>query len=143
MRAQFTIQEGLRLSAQVDALVKGTKIKKSAYQKALDKPKTLGLPAYAKNRPEGFLFPETYELTAEATATSTLRQMVPQYKRRRRRRSTSRRQAKKLNRSPYELVIVASIIEREVRARTSTAPRWPGCSTTGWTRASRSDWTPP
>ena len=63
MRSQFTVQEGLRLSAQVDALVKGTKIKKAAYQTALDKPKTLGLPAYAKNRPEGFLFPDTYELT--------------------------------------------------------------------------------
>ena len=67
VRAQFTVQEGLRLSAQVNALVKGTKIKKSAYEKALDKPKTLGLPAYAKNRPEGFLFPDTYELTAQAS----------------------------------------------------------------------------
>ena len=37
--------------------MKGTKIKKSAYQKALDKPKALKLPKYAKNRPEGFLFP--------------------------------------------------------------------------------------
>ena len=66
VRAQFTMQEGLRLSAQVDVLVKGTKIKKSAYETALDKPKKLGLPAYAKNRPEGFLFPDTYELTAKA-----------------------------------------------------------------------------
>ena len=39
IRLQFTIPEGLRLTSQVDALVKGTKIKKSAYQKALDKPK--------------------------------------------------------------------------------------------------------
>ena len=113
VRLQFTIPEGLRLSAQVDALVKGTKIKKSAYEKALDKPKSLGLPAYAKNRPEGFLFPDTYELTAEATATSTLKQMVSQYK-------TVTGQigfeadAKKLKRSPYEVLIVASIIEREV-----------------------------
>jgi UPF0755 protein len=113
VRAQFTIPEGLRLSRQVDALAKGTKIKKSAYQKALKNPKALGLPAYAKGRPEGFLFPDTYELTADATATSTLKQMVDQYK-----AVTSsvglQAAAKKLNRSPYEVLIVASIIEREV-----------------------------
>jgi UPF0755 protein len=113
VRAEFTIAEGLRLSAQVDALAKETKIKKSAFQKALDKPKSLGLPSYAKNRPEGFLFPDTYELTADATATSTLRQMVAQYK------SVTddiglAADAKKLGRSPYDVLIVASIIEREV-----------------------------
>jgi UPF0755 protein len=115
VRAQFTVQEGLRLTAQIDALVKGTKIKKSAYQKALDKPKTLGLPAYAKNRPEGFLFPDTYELTSQATATSVLKQMTSRFN------DVAEEvdlvaQAKKLDRSPYELVIVASIIEKEVRA---------------------------
>ena len=113
VRAQFTIPEGLRLTRQVDALAKGTKIKKSAYQAALKKPQSLGLPSYAKNRPEGFLFPDTYELTADATATSTLRQMVSQYK-----AVTNdiglQAAAKKLGRSPYEVLIVASIIEREV-----------------------------
>ncbi|GAA3553801.1 endolytic transglycosylase MltG [Microlunatus spumicola] len=113
VRAQFTIPEGLRLSRQVDALAKGTKIKKSAYQAALKNPKKLGLPSYAKNRPEGFLFPDTYELTADATATSTLKQMVSQYK-----AVTAdiglNAAAKKLDRSPYEVLIVASIIEREV-----------------------------
>jgi UPF0755 protein len=113
VRAQFTIPEGLRLSRQVDALAKNTKIKKSAYQAALKKPKSLGLPAYAKGRPEGFLFPDTYELTADATATSTLKQMVDQYK-----AVTAdiglNTAAKKLDRSPYEVLIVASIIEREV-----------------------------
>ena len=113
VRAQFTIPEGLRLSKQVDALVKGTKIKRSAYEKALKNPKAIGLPAYAKGKPEGFLFPDTYELTADATATSTLKQMVDQYK-----AVTTdiglAAAAKKLDRSPYEVLIVASIIEREV-----------------------------
>ena len=113
IRLQFTIPEGLRLNAQVDALVKGTKIKKSAYRAALDKPKALNLPKYAKQHPEGFLFPDTYELTADSTATSTLKQMVDQYK------AVTREiefeaDAKKLKRSPYEVLIVASIIEREV-----------------------------
>ena len=115
VRAQFTVPEGLRLTAQVDALVKGTKIKKSAYEKALDKPEKLGLPSYAKNKPEGFLFPDTYELTGQATATSVLNQMTARF-------GDVADQvdlegaAKRLDRSPYDLVIVASIIEKEVRA---------------------------
>ena len=113
VRSDFTIPEGLRLSAQVDALVKGTKIKKSEYEKVLDKPKSLGLPSYADGNAEGFLFPDTYELTEDATATSVLRQMVGQYK------TVSRdlgleAAAKKIDRDPYEVLIVASIIEREV-----------------------------
>jgi UPF0755 protein len=114
VRSRFTVPEGLRLSEQVNVLAKGTKIKKSAYQAALKKPKKLGLPKYAKNKPEGFLFPDTYELTAEATATSTLQQMVSQYKLVTR-EIDFEKSAKKLKRSPYEVLIVASIIEREVR----------------------------
>ena len=113
VRLQFTIPEGLRLTAQIDLLVKTTKIKKTDFEAALKKPKTLGLPSYAKNRPEGFLFPDTYELVEEATATSTMRQMVTQYK------AVSQQiqletAAKQLKRSPYDVLIVASIIEREV-----------------------------
>ncbi len=113
IRLQFTIPEGLRLTDQVDALVKGTKIKKSEFQAALKKPEKLGLPKYAKDRPEGFLFPDTYETTAESTATSTLKQMVGQYK------SVTREigfdaAAKKIKEKPYDALIVASIIEREV-----------------------------
>jgi len=115
IRSQFTVQEGLRLSAQVNALVKGTKIKKSAYEKALDNPKSLGLPAYAKNKPEGFLFPDTYELIGEASATSVLKQMTARFD------DVAAEvdleaAAKRLDRSPRDLVIVASIIEKEVRA---------------------------
>ncbi|WP_139209802.1 endolytic transglycosylase MltG [Microlunatus flavus] len=113
VRAQFTIPEGLRLSQQIDALVKGTKIKRSAFEKALKKPKSIGLPSYAKGNAEGFLFPDTYELTADATATSTLKQMVDEYK-----AVTGdidlQAAAKKLDRSPYQVLTVASIIEREV-----------------------------
>lgn len=113
VRLQFTIPEGMRLSAQVDALVKGTRIKKSSYQAALKDPRSLSLPGYAKNRPEGFLFPESYELTSQATARSTMKQMVNQYKLVTRQIGFEA-DAKKNKRSPYEALIVASIIEKEV-----------------------------
>jgi UPF0755 protein len=114
VRLQFTVPEGLRLTAQIDTLVKETKIKRSSFEAALKKPKNLGLPGYARNEPEGFLFPDTYELTESATATSTLRQMVDQYKIVARQIGLES-SAQKLDLSPYELVIIASLIEREVK----------------------------
>ena len=113
IRSKFTVPEGLRLSAQVDVLAKETKIKKSSFEAALKRPQNLGLPKYAKNKPEGFLFPDTYELTAESTATTTMQQMVTQYK------SVAdevqlEASARQLKRKPLEVLTVASIIEREV-----------------------------
>ncbi len=141
VRLQFTIQEGLRLTAQVDALVKGTKIKKSAFQAALKKPQTLGLPKYAKNRPEGFLFPETYELTAESTATSTLQaDGHPVQGGHPRDRVRSRRQeAEAISRTRRSSWPASSSAKWAPR---STGPRSPGCSTTGSRWACRSAWTP-
>lgn len=114
VKVQFTIKEGLRLTQQLDALVAGTKIPRAQYQAALKNTKSLGLPSYAGNNPEGVLFPDTYELTSEATATSTLQQMVKEYK------SVAADvnlvgQAKKLHRSPEQVLVVASILEREIR----------------------------
>lgn len=114
VRSQFTVREGLRLSAQVNELAKDTKIKKSSFTKALNNPKALGLPKYAENNPEGLLFPETYEITAEDDATTVLRQMVGQFNRVAADIRLEER-AKKLGYSPYEVLIVASLVEREVR----------------------------
>ena len=113
VRHQVTVPEGLRLSAQIKVLVKGTKISAADYQKALANPKSLGLPSYAKNNPEGILFPDTYELTQGATATTVLRQMSSRYATVAGDADLSA-QAKKLKRSPYQVLIVASIIEKEV-----------------------------
>jgi UPF0755 protein len=113
VRTQFTVPEGMRLRDQIDLLAKTTKIPKSSYRAALRKPETLGLPKYARNNPEGFLFPDTYELTENATARSTLRQMINQYKRVAEDIELEAA-AKKLRRKPLDLVITASIIEREV-----------------------------
>jgi UPF0755 protein len=45
IRLQFTIPEGLRLSAQVDALAKRTKIKKSAFEKSWPSRKPSNFPS--------------------------------------------------------------------------------------------------
>ena len=71
---------GARLTAQVDAAGQGHEDQEEHFLTALEAPQNLGLPKYAKNHAEGFLFPDTYDLTAESTATTTMQQMVGQYK---------------------------------------------------------------
>lgn len=114
VRAQFQVKEGLRLSEQIDALAKSTKIDKKDFQSALKKPKDLGLPKYAKDNPEGVLFPETYELVENASAKSVLKQMAAQYTRVTNGLDLTAR-AKAIGRDPYEVLIVASILDKEVR----------------------------
>ncbi|GAB3927078.1 ABC transporter substrate-binding protein [Microlunatus endophyticus] len=114
-RIRNTVQvlEGLRLSDQIAALAKGTKISVKSYDAALRKPQDLGLPPWAKNKPEGFLFPDTYELTDGATATSVLQQMTGRFTQVSDSIDLTQR-AQALHVTPYQVVIVASIIEKEV-----------------------------
>ncbi len=62
---------------------------------------------------EGFLFPKTYEVMANATAKSVVKKLLDQFE-----KETSAidwGRAKSLGVTPYQAVIVASLIEREVR----------------------------
>lgn len=111
---RVTIPEGLRLKEQLDVLAKNTNISKKAYQKALKNPKKLGLPKSADGNAEGLLFPSTYEIDDDASATEVLKKMVSQYKKTAKSVKYKSR-AKKLGYSQYEVQIVASIIEAEVR----------------------------
>ena len=74
-----TIPEGLRVDQVVDVLVEATGLKKSAFEKVLDDPSKLGLPAYAQGNPEGYLFPDTYRFTPEDKPVDMLREMVAQF----------------------------------------------------------------
>ncbi len=79
---------------------------------AMNKPWSLGLPSYANNNPEGFLYPGTYDAPKNATAYTILKLMTTQFAK------TSREiqlpqiaQRKKVD--PYQVVIIASIIGAE------------------------------
>ena len=81
----------------------------------------LGLPDYAAGKPEGFLFPATYNITSSTTATQLLTQMVNRYKQVANSIALVDG-AKKLGLSPYQVVTIASLIEAEVkRLRTKTS----------------------
>jgi UPF0755 protein len=79
---------------------------------ALAKPQTLGLPSYAKNNPEGFLYPGTYDVPKNATAYTILKLMTAQFARTQAELKLPQvAQRKKLD--PYQAVIVASIVAAE------------------------------
>ena len=74
----MTIPEGFRLSQIIARLGQPTGNPKG-YQQAIAHPQDLGLPAFAHGRPEGYLFPATYEIQPHSTPTAVLQGMVKQF----------------------------------------------------------------
>lgn len=110
---KLVITEGLRLSETVNVAAEDTGIPKSEYQLALQSPNALGLPSWAKGRPEGFLYPATYDITGNETASDVLGRMVKRFNQ----ASADldlENQARKRGLSPYQVLTIASILQAEV-----------------------------
>ncbi|WP_141212297.1 endolytic transglycosylase MltG [Enemella evansiae] len=110
---KFLIREGLRIGEQVSELSRQTDIPEEKYREALAKPDQYGLSSWANGNPEGFLFPDTYEMSGN-DPNAALKQMTANFNRKAGEIQLESK-AKQLNRSPRDVVIVASIIEAEVR----------------------------
>jgi UPF0755 protein len=110
IQARVTLPEGLRLDETLKKLSKDGKLPMADLVKALKNAKALGLPAYAKNNPEGFLFPATYDVPPDATAQSVLKQLFASYA-----AAADKAGVAHTNRTPYEIVIIASLVEAEAR----------------------------
>ena len=63
--SRLVLPEGLRLEQTVAAAAEATGLPKSDFQKVLQDPARLGLPSWAKDRPEGFMFLASYELIGD------------------------------------------------------------------------------
>ncbi|MFF0267312.1 endolytic transglycosylase MltG [Kribbella sp. NPDC004536] len=103
-----------KTKAEVALILQGSKMKlpPGAAATALGKPAMLGLPAYANNNAEGFLFPGTYDVPKNATAYTMLKLMTANYAK----AAASLdlvNSAKRKGLDPYQAVIVASIIGAE------------------------------
>ena len=68
---------------------------------------------------EGFLFPATYRVTAEATTEDILKMMADAFDERL--TNDMRNRAKELNLSVYELVTLASLVEKEAKYKEDQA----------------------
>ncbi|MET7640566.1 endolytic transglycosylase MltG [Streptomyces sp. NPDC005438] len=107
------VAEGLRASRIYALIDKQLKLRKGSTSKVAKKT-DLGLPKWAENNPEGLLFPSRYSVAPSDKPQDVLRQMV--------KRGTSEfarvnleREARKVGRSPREIVTIASLIQAEAQ----------------------------
>jgi UPF0755 protein len=79
LQTKITIPEGYR-TAQIIALLGRETGNLKGYQQAIAHPADLGLPAFANGKPEGYLFPATYEVQPKSSPAAVLKMMVSQFK---------------------------------------------------------------
>lgn len=100
------VREGLTAAQIAGVLSKASGQPLAEYTKALKDAKALGLPAAAKGKAEGWLFPDTYEFDTSATPAEQLAAMVSQMRRVLKDLGVSDRQAQ-------EVLTQASIVQAE------------------------------
>jgi UPF0755 protein len=106
---RVTVREGLRANAVIALLAKQTGQPLADYQAALKSPQAIGLPAWAHGKPEGLLWPATYNFEPKTTAAQQLSTMVHETITRLRKSNVADSQALKV-------LTIASIVQVEARA---------------------------
>jgi UPF0755 protein len=86
------------------------------FEAAVAKANELGLPDYAGGNAEGFLFPATYEFGPGKTAEEMISEMISRFNAEAKEIDLEARAAE-MGRTPYEIVIVASLLEGEGQPR--------------------------
>jgi UPF0755 protein len=114
VQSRVTIPEGLTAGATLRLVAAKTGIPLAELQAAAKDTAALELPSYANGRIEGFLFPSTYEFDPGTTAADVLHKMVETYRARVDTSGLSARAAE-VGMTPYQLLIIASLIERETQ----------------------------
>ncbi|MEV0897816.1 endolytic transglycosylase MltG [Actinoplanes sp. NPDC049802] len=119
----FTIPEGWTHMQVFEALSKETGIPVAEFDKAAENPQALGVPALwfkrtdgkkvDKKNIEGFLYPATYELPEKATATDILKLIIKNFNTEMTKLKFAETVQSKLNISPYEALVAASIAQVE------------------------------
>ncbi len=112
LRGRVTLPEGVPLSQALDIIAKQGKLPIAQLRAAVEKPVALGLPDYAEGQVEGFLFPATYDIDPDTTAVSLLQTMVQRFDKAAVDLDLAAGAAK-IGRTPYEVLTVASLIEKE------------------------------
>lgn len=112
IRNRFTIAEGKWLAQQYPVLAKATGVKEKDFKKAAKDWKKLGLPTWAKNGLEGFLFPDTYEVPEKPTAKAVIKMATKQFGVVAEELNIED-EAETLGLTPYQVLVMASIVEKE------------------------------
>ncbi|HYB16279.1 MAG TPA: endolytic transglycosylase MltG [Streptosporangiaceae bacterium] len=112
VQVMVTIPEGWRVSQIVSWLGAKSGIPASAYRAVLNDPASLGLPSYANGKPEGYLFPATYEVQPHETALGVLKGMVQRFDQE---AATANLPgaARQVNLTAGQVIIMASLVQAE------------------------------
>ena len=111
-RSRVTLPEGVTLADALQRIADGADLPVEDLQAALDDPEAIGLPDYADGQAEGFLFPATYDVEPGTSAVDVLKMMTSRFQQAAQAVDLEER-AEALGRTPYEVVITASLIEKE------------------------------
>ena len=109
-----TIPEGSTQNQTLALIAKNTNVPLADLQQAAGNPAALGLPAYAAGHLEGFLFPATYDIQPGTSAVEVLTTLVQRFQEAADTAGLVQR-SKALGMTPFQVVTVASLIERESR----------------------------
>lgn len=113
--SRVVVTEGMRMDAILLAIAKNTQIKLADLQQAAKDPASLGVPSWGRGHSlEGFLFPATYTFGPDTTAHQALATMVSRFDQ----EATAidlAGVAAQHHRTPYDVLTLASIVQREGR----------------------------
>ncbi|MGH3283491.1 MAG: endolytic transglycosylase MltG [Streptosporangiaceae bacterium] len=112
VQVTVTIPEGWRLSQIVAFLGAKSGLPASAYQAILKNPAQLHLPAYANGKPEGYLFPATYEVVPHESALGVLSGMVQRFEQEAAQLNLPTA-AKQVHLTEGQVITMASLVEAE------------------------------
>ncbi len=108
---KLLLREGLRINESIAATSEATGISTKMLNKAAAGGE-IGLPDYAKDNAEGFLFPATYELKKDESATGVLSRLVDRWDQAAADVDLDAG-AKQLGVSSYDVMIIASLVQIE------------------------------
>ncbi len=117
VQTSVAVPDGLRASRIIALLAKKTGIPLSQFQSALKNDVSqLGLPAWAKGNPEGFLYPATYPVQPGTSALDILKTMVAKFNSEVSTLNLASEAKAGHFTNEYEVIIEASLLEAEVGA---------------------------
>ena len=109
---KLVVREGDRVSEVIDNAAEVSGIARDEFVAALRLPKTINLPESANGKPEGYLFPATYEIDSTDTATTILQKMTARWKQAAGEMDLKKRAAA-AGHTVEEILTIASILEVE------------------------------
>jgi UPF0755 protein len=110
---KVTIPDGMRESKILPLMASESGIPLSQFETAIKNTAALGLPSYANGNPEGYLYPDTYDVAPGETALKILQTAVAQFNAEATTLNLAAAAAK-VSYTPMQIITGASLLEAEV-----------------------------